>query len=595
VKDLDRAIYPTSQLVPLVESVHDRGVLEIERGCTQGCRFCHSGMISRPKRSKSNSTIIRLAKDIVKNTGCREISLLSLNVTDFCGGVELLKDLIEVFKEDKIAISFPSMRINKKLLDLAKISSLIKKSGITIALEAGSDRLRRIINKKLIKEEMEELIKDVFEMGYQLIKLYFMIGLPTEKKEDILEIVNLIKKIRSFKKAKKVRVSISSFIPKPHTPFQWLGQEEPSKIREKQKILIENIKDKNVLLSWHQVEQSLLEAALARGDRRLSSVIKRAYEYGCIFDSWSERFNFRLWEKAFRDEGIDLTFYACRSFSLEESLPWDHIDMGIKKSFLKREYEKAFKGLESNDCEKGECLNCGACEKKKEEREKEEIRLEKVRRRKEEIKKDIYRVRFKYHKIDTMSFLSHLDITRLIKQSLIMAELPVIVKGGFNPQIKISFGKALPLGVESICEYFDLFLWKKIDLNKAIKRVNTKLPSGLKILEGEYTSLKEESVFSSFNTGIFKLKVKIKRDIDVIRSEIENKLEKEKIYLERKRREIEIKEMIKSIEIEPVEEEIALINMVLKNSLNPKNIMDILTKDVEIMNIRCVGYFKLIE
>lgn len=597
VRDLNKTVYPISQLIPLVETIHNRAVLEIERGCTGGCRFCHSGMINRPVRERNKDDIIKMAKKIIKNTGFREISLLALSVTDFCGAIDLLKILIEHFKEKKIAISFPSMRANEKVLELAKATSVIKKTGITIAPEVGTDRMRKIINKKITTEEIVNLAKEVFKMKYQLIKLYFMVGLPFEKDEDVMGIVSLVNEIKGCgDKKKRVRVSISSFIPKPHTPFQWEGHDGAHEIRRKQKILIENVRGKTVEISWHQLEQSLLEAALARGDRRLSGVIKRAYEYGCLYDSWSDRFNYELWENSFKEEGLNLSEYAVRKIDLESKLPWDHIDMGVNKEYLKSEYLKALKGEESSDCRYGKCLNCGACETKEEKT--------KVKNKSKAIYKPInilpkienliHKVRFRYQKIKDIKFLSHLDISRIIKQILQLVELPVVIKEGFNPQIKISFGRALPLGIESICEHFDIALWKRVDLCKVIKSMNKKLPLGLKILEGHYISLKEEAIFSAMDTGIFEVDVSLKGEYKIVGDKIKEYFkDSHKIYFERRGKEVLLSKILKSMDLRNKRDNKYTIDMVLKEIFDPKEVLSRLEKDIKIKNIRCVGYFKM--
>lgn len=597
VRDLNKAVYPISQLIPLIETIHNRAVLEIERGCTGGCRFCHSGMINRPVRGRSKDNIIKIAKNIIKNTGFREISLLALSVTDFCGAIDLLKILIEHFKEKKIAISFPSMRANEKVLELAKATSAIKKTGITIAPEAGTDRMRKIINKKINREEIVNLAKEVFKMKYQLIKLYFMIGLPFENDEDIAGIASLVNEVKSYGgKKKRVRVSISSFIPKPHTPFQWEGHDGPYEIKRKQKMLVENTRGRAVEISWHQLEQSLLEAALARGDRRLSTVIKRAYEYGCLYDSWSDRFNYGLWETSFKEEGLNLSEYAVRKIALESKLPWEHIDMGVNKKYLVREYLKARKGKESNDCRYGKCLNCGAC-KTREERAKAEDKSRAIPKPITILPKTknlIYKVRFRYQKIKDMKFLSQLDITRIIKQILQIVELPVVIKEGFNPQIKISFGRALPLGIESICEHFDVALWERVDLDEVIKRMNKKLPLGLKILDGHYISLKEEVIFSAMNTGIFEVEVNLNRKYKIVEDKIKKYFEDcPKIYFERRNKEILLSKVLKSMELRNKRDNKYTIDMVLKDIFDPKKVLFCLEKDIKVKNIRCVGYFKM--
>ncbi|MDI6786018.1 MAG: TIGR03960 family B12-binding radical SAM protein [bacterium] len=597
IKDLNKVKYPIAQLIPLVETVHNRAVLEIERGCTGGCRFCHSGMINRPVRGKDKDNIIKNVWKIIKNTGFREISLLALSVTDFCGAIDLLKVLIDSFKEKKITVSFPSMRANEKVLELAKVASIIKKTGITIAPEAGTDRMRKIINKKITREEIINLTKEVFKMGYQSIKLYFMIGLPFENEKDIAGIIDLVKEIRSYGgKKKRIRVSISSFIPKPHTPFQWEGHNTIQEIKRKQKMLIENTRGKGIELSWHQLEQSIVEAALARGDRKIAAVIKKAYKYGCFYDSWSDRFNYKLWETSFKEEGLSLSNYAFKKIDFKSKLPWDHIDMGVNKKYLVKEYLKATKGEESSDCRYGKCFNCGACEiKEKKDRIKNKRRtICKDASVLTGLKSPMHKVRFRYQKLKDMKFLSQLDVTRIIKQMLQLAELPIVIKEGFNPQIKISFGRALPLGIESICEHYDVFLWERIDLDRAINKMNKKLPLGLKVLDGHYISLKEESIFSTMNTGIFEIEVSLNKKLKTVEDRIKEYYNNShKIYFERRSKKVLLSTVLKSIELNNKKGNKNIVNMVLKDIFDPKKILAYLEEDINVKNVRCVEYFKM--
>lgn len=367
VLDLDKAFYPESIPVPYTEIVHDRIMLEIMRGCTRGCRFCQAGMLYRPVRERSLERLLTLAEQLENSTGYEEISLSSLSSGDYSCLPELAKELMRKFADRRVAISLPSLRIDSVVKESLAETQKVHKSGLTFAPEAGTQRLRDVINKGVTRDDLLRTVSDAFEGGWSTIKLYFMIGLPTETSEDLNGIGELAQSVISAyfalpreKRAKglSVNCSASSFVPKPFTPFQWSGQDTLVQIKEKQSYLRKVLNIRSVTFNWHDPELSFLEACFARGDRRMADVLYEAWRLGCILDGWTEYFHYDLWIKAFENLSIDPAFYANRERAKEELLPWDFIDAGITKAFLWRENEKSLQAQTTSDCRLG-CQGCG--------------------------------------------------------------------------------------------------------------------------------------------------------------------------------------------------------------------------------------------
>ena len=366
--DLDRAYYPDKFVVPFIDIVHDRAMSEIFRGCIRGCRFCQAGFIYRPVREKSPEVVDAQSRALCAGTGYEEFSLSSLSTSDYTRLEELLPRLLSWAEEEHTNISLPSLRVDGFSEELAGRLNVLRRSGLTFAPEAGTQRLRDVINKNLTEEEILSTADKAFSGGWTTVKLYFMMGLPTETSEDIEGIAALGQQVvnryyanpgKPKGKGVTVTVSVSCFVPKPFTPFQWEPQDTVEELQEKQRRLVASVKTKKISLNWHDARTSFLEGVLARGDRRLSRVIEEAYRRGCTLDSWAEHFDFDKWMEVFRDCSLDPAFYANRRRSYEEVLPWDHLDYGVSKDFLKKESLRAGEGVVTPNCRQS-CSGCGA-------------------------------------------------------------------------------------------------------------------------------------------------------------------------------------------------------------------------------------------
>ena len=367
VEDLDHAFFPTKMIVPSTEIVHDRANLEVFRGCIRGCRFCQAGFSCRPVRKKSPEVLYRQAVETLENSGCNEITISSLSTSDYRGLKELTDAMIPYCAQNKVNLSVPSLRADNFSRELMEKLQTVRKSGLTFAPEAGTQRLRDVINKNLTEEEILNTCTQAFAGGWNNVKLYFMLGLPTETDEDVLGIAELVYKViqawkanaANKKRGLRVHVATAYFVPKPHTPFQWEKQITPQEYLRRCKLLKSHFYSKSIEYDYHSPDLSRLEAVFARGDRRLGPVIETAVKNGARLDGWDEYFNYAKWFEAFRECGVDADFYTTRGYGEDEILPWDTIDVGVTKKFLKRERSRAYAGTVTPDCRHG-CAGCGA-------------------------------------------------------------------------------------------------------------------------------------------------------------------------------------------------------------------------------------------
>jgi radical SAM family uncharacterized protein/radical SAM-linked protein len=487
VRDLNQVPYPDCPVVPFGKPIHDRLSLEICRGCTRGCRFCQAGMIYRPVRERAPETVLALAQRALRCTGYEDVSLLSLSTGDYGALQALTERLMAKCEPEKVAVSLPSLRVGSLTASLMAQIKRVRKTGFTLAPEAGSSRLRDVINKNVTEDALREDVEKAFSLGWQLVKLYFMIGLPTETNEDvdaIVELVGRLKKIRIPGRGKKeINVSVSTFVPKAHTPFQWAPQISLSESEEKIRTLRDRITGAGLRFKWQSPRMSILEGIWARGDRRLSRLLVKAFELGCRFDGWSDQLQFDTWKKAMEEAEVDLDTYT-RGRDLWAPLPWDHVDAGVTKAFLRQERERSLVGTSVADCRQGGCHQCGVCDFETIQpiTFDAEITDEGVPRRSRLSENPLFeRVRVSYAKTGPARFLGHLEMVKVITRAFRRAQISLRFSEGFHPAPKMSFAPPLPVGIESTEEYVYVEVLGHVQPKVVVQRLNEQLPEGLRV------------------------------------------------------------------------------------------------------------------
>lgn len=558
-------------LVPNTKIVHDRIVAEISRGCTRGCRFCQAGMIYRPVRQDDPDEIIKGAMKRLKSTGYREISLLSLSATDYTDIKYLLKTMSKEASKYKASISLPSLRIGDIDEDLYEQVSSVRKSGITVAIETVSEKLKKVINKDISHEEIIETIETGLRFGWKHFKLYFMIGLPFEEDEDVLAIADFLNDIGSKYRSIVFNVSISPFVPRPFTPFQWVEQISRDEIKRRTELIVTNLNRRNVDVNYRDYNRSFLEGVFARGDSKLNELIKRAYDNGARLDEWSEYFDFSIWEQSAEQENIDLNSFL-RSYKADEALPWDFIHTAVSRSFLEREYLAAEKGKMTEDCRSGKCTNCDACDgsiagEKKHVREHNTDETQFARRKK---KKIINRTQqrtkiFLLYEIDRdFQYMSHLGIINLISSGLRRTEIDFVYTQGFNPKLKLVYGPPKPVYAYSKMEMLEIYTESRPDEN-LLEQLNEAFPDGINFYFMKELPIDRMSVISKMN----RMNMVFATEPDEpMKERIENFLKAEEYIIERQRQNkppqnVDIRQYVDNIETKE-----GKINVILKYNMD---------------------------
>ena len=566
--------------IPFSSSVHDRAIVEIRRGCGRMCRFCQPGHVNLPIRERSAEDIIRIAKDLVKNTGYDEYSLLSLSSNDYSNINEVIKELAVDFNEKKVSVSLPSQRIDGFNLELANLVQSVRKSTMTLAPEAGSQRLRDVIKKNITEDMILNAVLTLYENGWSKVKLYFICGLPTETLEDMDEMAELLSKLKYRAKLIKkekglnhgldITCTLSIFVPKPFTPFQWHGQMNLDEVTEHINYLKEKTSHlKGVKINYHDKFVSRIEAVLTRGDRTLCKYIEALYKKGCYLDAWGEYFAKNVWHETAEECGISLQELAEKNYDTSSPLPWDFIDIGVDKEWFKNEYCKALALSSASEnqetshivptCEKG-CVNCGVCQnlkthkvlaktfKASENAQKLDFRPINPHTH-ETDKREVFKYRIKLTKTGILRYFSHLDWQNTFLKALSRSGLNIAFSQGFNPTMKVSMGVALPLFAQSKCELVDIEIYDSLSEEEIKQKLEKVLPSGAEIL----SIVKIEKSAKSIDTTVCWAEYEVKLfddtlyDFEDFKYNTDRVLTSQEIFIEKKNK----KGLIKKIDIKP--------------------------------------------
>ncbi|MHB9156327.1 MAG: TIGR03960 family B12-binding radical SAM protein, partial [Endomicrobiales bacterium] len=484
---LDKVFFPAKKIVPYLQTVHDRLNIEVSRGCPGRCRFCQAAKYYYPWRSRPLERVMALAEEGIASTGYEEIAFSALSCTDYRELEQLLADVNTKFGSRRLSISLPSLRCDQFSLKVARSLGQNKRSNLTFAPEAGTDRLREVIGKELPGSEIEETLHNAWRMGWRQVKLYFMVGLPTETEDDIEGINRLIRGVRAKAPGLNFGVTLSPFVPKAQTPFQWVAMASPetlkSRLHKLSRMLPASVKT-------HFVDSSVLEGALARGDRRVSKVILRAWQKGCRFDQWKEHLKFDLWQAAFREEGIDMGFSLYRERAADETLPWDHLVFAHDRTLLQADYRKAFEA-------DGGGVSRGIKNSTRAVPELAPAALP---------SQTVQRLRLRFGRRGVVRFLSHLEQIEVFRRAFRRSGLPLAYTSGFSPQLKMAFGPAISVGYESESEYLEVELSRRTEPDDVQQRIGGLLPEGFTLLSVRKAPLFFPSLDSLLNVADYRIK-----------------------------------------------------------------------------------------